>query len=268
METTKQPSPSPAGSWKRRLGSSAVISAALAFTLCLFGPLDLFFNNYEEFWFQLGDILPGAALVALAVFVMATALGVLLRGKLHEIYIALLFGGLLGLYVQGSFMNKDYGSLDGTAVDWSAYTSYGVVNTIVWAVCLLLPLVLMLILKEKKVRPALLFLSCALIIMQGASLVVSYVNYPKVTESAVLSTDGIYQLSPGHNTIVFVLDTMDERYFQQLMEENPDYTQQLNGFTCYDRGGTHHRSPSPAANRPASHRSGHLFRIPILYLVQ
>ncbi len=229
-----QPVKQSTGGWKRRFGFAAIVSAALAFTLCFFGPLDLFFNNYEELWFTLQDILPSVAVMALILFACGTLLGTLLRGKLHNIYMALMFGGLLGLYVQGSFMNKDYGTLNGTAVDWSAYTGYGVINTIVWVVCIALPLVLMLVLKDKKMRPVLMFLSCALILMQGASLVVSYVNYPKVTESATLTTDGIYDLSKEENTIVFVVDTLDEIYWQQFISENPDYKDTLQGFTCYD----------------------------------
>lgn len=229
-----QPVKQSTGGWKRRFGFAAIVSAALAFTLCFFGPLDLFFNNYEELWFTLQDILPSVAVMALILFACGTLLGTLLRGKLHNIYMALMFGGLLGLYVQGSFMNKDYGTLNGTAVDWSAYTGYGVMNTIVWVVCIALPLVLMLVLKDKKMRPVLMFLSCALILMQGASLVVSYVNYPKVTESATLTTDGIYDLSKEENTIVFVVDTLDEIYWQQFISENLDYKDTLQGFTCYD----------------------------------
>lgn len=228
-----QPVKQSTGGWKRRFGFAAIVSAALAFTLCFFGPLDLFFNNYEELWFNLQDILPGVAIMALILFACGTLLGTLLRGKLHNIYMALMFGGLLGLYVQGSFMNKDYGTLNGTAVDWSAYTGYGVMNTIVWVVCIALPLVLMLVLKDKKMRPVLMFLSCALILMQGASLVVSYVNYPEVTESATLTTDGIYDLSKEENTIIFVVDTLDEAYFEDMMDQHPEYAEQLQGFTSY-----------------------------------
>lgn len=228
-----QPVKQSTGGWKRRFGFAAIVSAALAFTLCFFGPLDLFFNNYEELWFNLQDILPGVAIMALILFACGTLLGTLLRGKLHNIYMALMFGGLLGLYVQGSFMNKNYGTLNGTAVDWSAYTGYGVINTIVWVVCIALPLVLMLVLKDKKMRPVLMFLSCALILMQGASLVVSYINYPTVTESAILTKDGIYDLSKEENTIVFVVDTLDEAYFEDMMEQHPEYAEQLQGFTSY-----------------------------------
>ncbi len=233
MENT-QPAKPTAGGWKRRLGFSAAVSAALAFTLCLFGPLDLFFNNYEQLWFNFQDIIAGVSLTALMIFLLGTTLGTLLRGKLHSIYMALMFGGLLGLYVQGSFMNKNYGTLNGKSVDWGAYTGYGIVNTIVWLVCLLLPLILMLVLKEKKMRPVFLFLSCALILMQGASLVVSYLNYPTVTENATLTTDGIYTLSKKDNTVVFIVDTLDEVYFQELMQNHPEYKEQLQGFVSYD----------------------------------
>lgn len=160
METKTPAKPKqPAGGWKKRLVFSAIVSAALTFTLCLFGPLDLFFNNYEEIWFHLQDIIGGLFLVAGIFFVLTTLVGTLLRGKLHDIYMALMFGGLVGTYVQASFMNKDYGLLNGTSVDWSAYTGYGVVNTVIWLVCILVPLIAMLIWKEKKVRPVFLFLS-------------------------------------------------------------------------------------------------------------
>lgn len=222
------------GGWKRRLGFSAAVSAAVAVTLCLFGPLDLFFNNYEQIWFHFQDIIGGVAVVAAVIFLLATAVGTLLRGKLHSIYMALLFGGLLGLYVQGSFMNKNYGTLNGKSVDWSAYTGYGVMNAIVWAVCLAVPLILMVVLKEKKMRPVMIFLACALMVMQGTSLVVSYVNYPTVTKSATLTTDGIYTLSKKNNTVIFVVDTLDETYFQQLIKNHPEYKKELQGFVSYD----------------------------------
>ena len=60
-----QPVNQSSGGWKQRLVFSAVVSAALAFTLCLFGPLDLFFNNYEELWFHFQDIIGGVAVIAL-----------------------------------------------------------------------------------------------------------------------------------------------------------------------------------------------------------
>ena len=221
--------------WKRRLLFAAPVSAALAFTVFFFGPLDLFFNNYEQLWFHLGDIIGQVTLTALVVFAVCTLLGVVLKHRrLHRIYMALLFGGLLGAYVQGSFMNKNYGTLDGTKVDWSAYTGYGVVNTLIWLVCLLLPLALMFFLREKRVRPVMIFLSVALILMQGTSLVVSALNYPRAEASASLTRDGIYELSAKENTVVFILDTLDEAYLNKFLERKPEHSKTLSGFTCYN----------------------------------
>ena len=95
METKTPAKPKqPGGGWKKRLAFAAVVSAALTFTLCLFGPLDLFFNNYEEIWFHFQDIIGGIAVVAGLFFLLTTLVGTLLRGKLHDLYMALLFGGL------------------------------------------------------------------------------------------------------------------------------------------------------------------------------
>ena len=226
--------PTGAPGWKRRLVFAAVVSAAMAFTLCFFGPLDLFFNNHEELWFHLQDIIGGVAVTSLLFFAGATLAGTLLRGRPHSVYMALLFGCLLGTWVQGSFMNKNYGALNGTSINWGAYTGYGVVNTLVWMVCIALPLILMLVLKEKKLRPVLIFLSCALILMQGASLAVSYINYPDVKSTSSLSKEGIYTLSKKENIVLFVLDTLDERYYRDFIKDNPDYKEVLQGFTQYD----------------------------------
>ena len=262
METKTPAKPKqPAGGWKKRLVFSAIVSAALTFTLCLFGPLDLFFNNYEEIWFHLQDIIGGLFLVAGIFFVLTTLVGTLLRGKLHDIYMALMFGGLVGTYVQASFMNKDYGLLNGTSVDWSAYTGYGVVNTVIWLVCILVPLIAMLIWKEKKVRPVFLFLSCALILMQGASLVVSYINYPTTTESVTLTNDKLFDLSKDENTIIYLVDTMDGAFLQDMMERHPEYADRLQGFTNYTNARTHPRCHAPSVHRHPPHRAGRLCRL-------
>ena len=69
--------------------------------------------------------------------------------------------------------------------------------------------------------------------MQGASLVVSYLNYPKVAESATLTTDGMFELSKEENTVVLVLDTLDGAFMHQVLADNPDFADRLTGFTDY-----------------------------------
>jgi 3-dehydroquinate synthase len=63
--------PSPGAGLGRRFLTAALLSGALAFTLCFFGPLDLFFNNREELWFHLSDILRGVALVQIPTTLLA-----------------------------------------------------------------------------------------------------------------------------------------------------------------------------------------------------
>lgn len=118
-------------------------------------------------------------------------------------------------------------------MDWSAYTGYGVVNTLIWAVCILLPLALMLCSGRRRCARCCSSSPAALIVMQGASLVVSYLNYPKVAESATLTTDGMFELSKEENTVVLVLDTLDGAFMHQVLADNPDFADRLTGFTDY-----------------------------------
>ena len=92
---------------------------------------------------------------------------------------ALMFGGLLGAVRSGQLHEQRLRFPGRHRVDWSAYTGYGVVNTLIWAVCILLPLALMLVLWEKKMRLVLLFPLLRPDRHAGRLLVVSYLIYPR-----------------------------------------------------------------------------------------
>ena len=209
------------------------------FTVCLYGPFSLYFQNVGEFWFTLKDfsivVLPVSLIALTALFLLSI---VLPETKGH-IMIKLLFGITLGMYIQGNYINIRYGSgvLDGSEIIWSEYSTYATWSTIVWIVCRALPFVIDIVIKHKdkmfyKVITAISLFLIAIQLPAFASQALAYA--PADSKDFKITTQDMFELSDSDNILVFILDTMDERYYQEFMEAYPEYTEELEGFVHFD----------------------------------
>lgn len=223
---------------KKKISLWLPVSVFLAFSVFFYGPLGIYLSNSEELWFGLGDVLKITGLVSLTVLAVLMALGLALPEKISVFLAKLVFGIALALYVQGNFININYGVLDGTEVAWTSYRRYAVLDTLAWILCIHIPFILNAIPQIRKVkydRKIVSLLSLAIIAMQLPALAVQLINYtPKEDQSVQITTEGIYELSSKENMIVFVLDTYDEAYFQEFMDQNPEYVENLRDFVHYD----------------------------------
>ena len=105
-------------------------------TVTVFGPLELYFTNGTELWFGFSDVVTVSLILTLICGAVLYGIGFLLKGKVRRIYGAAIFLLAVALYVQGNYANIDYGILDGDAIDWSAFGTYAVLDTLGWLVFL------------------------------------------------------------------------------------------------------------------------------------
>ena len=103
-------------SWKVRLPLAILSPFAFVFTFILFGPCEIFIQNMQEMPFPFLTLAPALLLAGGAVFGALLLALLLLRGKLFNLAVSLLFAGTLAGYLQGNFLNIERGSLDGSAV--------------------------------------------------------------------------------------------------------------------------------------------------------
>ena len=101
---------------RRSLITLLLCALALAFTAFIFAPIEQYMLNQDEMWFNLGDILPQSLICFALLTAAVTVLGMLLPSKARRVYTAVVLGLTLCLYLQGNFINPDYGELDGRAV--------------------------------------------------------------------------------------------------------------------------------------------------------
>lgn len=223
-------------SLKHRFAFGATTAALFCFTLLVYGPLSLYVTGNDEMWFSFRSLLSPVIIVSLIGFVVMTLLLSLPKGSIHKILCCLVFGISLGLYIQCSFFNISYGSgvLDGSQIAWMDYTTYGAIDSAMWAACLAMPFALFMVFKRSW-RHVLMVAAVFIIFTQIAGLSLDlYKNQNSLDKlSHEVTTDGIYELSDQDNTLVFVLSSMDQSYYDEYKKDHPELEKQLSSFTEY-----------------------------------
>lgn len=102
------------------------------FTITIFGPIELYYTNYEEFWFTRWDMFIVSALLFIVCTFLLGVVGYFLKGKIRDLYSCLIFCISIALYIQGNFANVNYGILNGDEVQWGTYTTYAIFDTLGW----------------------------------------------------------------------------------------------------------------------------------------
>ena len=222
---------------KHRFAFGAAVSAFFCFTLLVFGPLSLYITGNDEMWFSFRSLLFPVLMVSIPGFILLTLLLSLPKGAIHKLLCCLVFGISLGLYIQCGFFNISYGSgvLDGSQIAWKDYTTYGAIDSAMWAACIALPFALFMVFKRSW-RHILMIAAAFIILLQVGGLAVNiYQNQSSLNKlSHEVTVDGMYELSEKDNTIVFLLSSMDAKYYDSYKKAHPDITEELDGFTEYD----------------------------------
>lgn len=214
----------------------AAISLLITFTFFIAGPIQLYISNISEFWFSLTDMLGVCLLTGLLVAIGIFLIGLILRGIPRTAYICLLLGLSIALYIQGNFVMTDYGILDGREIIWADYSFTAIWNTSLWIVCLVTPFIIWFCFREK-IKTWFKYVAYALTLIQIISLGTLCLTTDLFNASnrntLILSDRNLYSVSEEENVVTFVLDTFDQDYLLNILNDDPSFLDPLDGFTCF-----------------------------------
>lgn len=234
----------------QRLLPAGAAAFAFCFTFLFFGPFEMiaFGGNAMTYGWQ--DIWWFLALTALIVFAATTLLVSLLKGKLFNCAVNLLFSLTVCGYLQAALMNGSLGILNGNPVDWHNSTGSMLLNLFAWAILFTgFSFVLYL---SRKLWSKMVNLICILLaVMQLAStfsIVLGSTTGKNDIEDYALTDAGMYQYANRDNIFVFVLDRLDFDYIQDILKQDPDFFGALDGFTGYNNAISAYARTQPALN--------------------
>lgn len=216
-----------------------IMSFAVSFMISIFAPLENYFANQTEFWFDLEQLLPGVLIVFILTGTVLFCISKIIQKSSYSIKIySLILCLFCFFYVQGNYVPRNYGVLNGTEIEWNNYHAYALVSIILF----IMSLVAWTILYKKLFNKIYLigkwiYLGVFLIqIITLGTLYIQKVALPeKNNNGIVVTTEKMFDLSEKKNILVFVLDTFDSSDMMLLLnsEEGELYKEVFDNFTYY-----------------------------------
>lgn len=249
--------PQPVGKWKylwedsrpfkEKCIISILVGTAIPFVFILFGIYDLFTTNQNDFLFPFTAILGPLIAITIVCAVILTGILLLLKGRIFNIAASLLFAVLLAGYIQGTFLNISLGELTGDAIPWERYTSHVLLNLILWIIIIAAPLIL-LYCSQKAWSFLIKFVSGILIGVQILSMVFMAASSSPapMRDDMYMSNEGIYELAQGNNVVIFILDRLDNRYVEEVLQDDPQYFDRLDGFVRFTNNMSNYSQTFPS----------------------
>ncbi len=207
---------------------------ACIMTVGIYLPNELYLSNPDEF--------PGSYWVFFAIMIIAsliTGVVLILMGSLflpERVYKAvniLLAVIVLMGYIQNMFLNGELQSMDGNDQIWEFSTKF--INAFIWIAVIMAFIIIGC--KKNVVFKASKLLCWYITLIQAFSLVYLVITSDLGTkEYAALTNQGALQIAENDNVLVFVLDCYEGDWFEEILEEDKDFTAPLADFTYYRNG--------------------------------
>lgn len=211
-----------------------------AFSYCVFAPVEYYFANKHEVWYDLYNILPLVLIAFLGTAIVLCILGRVLvhRKRALNIFGCAVISLSICLYIQGNFIIVPYETMNGEAIDWSKYSGYNLSSVMAWAgITALCTLMFVKCWKNGKALKVASVLMICVVLNQLFTLTVSGIQCKgfSAKKELVATTEGKWNYSDTNNMFILLLDTMDSRVFENMLQMyDSDYTRQSINYTFND----------------------------------
>lgn len=215
------------------------LSIAACFMLFVYSPLEIYFLNKEEFWFDIFTLFP----IMFSVFVVCLLISILLLTIAYRInkniYMALegaYFVAYICTYIQGNFLVKSLPPLDGTEIDWGSYSTERLKCIALWIIVIILIFFIYKYVGQVKFHHLVTGLCVFVTMMLFLTLLIESVLYKGFERKPQLSitTANEFEMSSNNNFIILVLDSVKGETLSQLMQNDDKYYKVFEDFTYYD----------------------------------
>lgn len=214
------------------------------------GPLEIYAGNPYEFEFILKDFFPVFLIISIVIWMIASAILIILPEKLSTILKVFIFAFSIMSYLQNMFLNSKLMNEDGSPMDWvdEGMRHTMVANLIVWifvvAVCFVIPFVL-----RDKYKKIYLGISSALSAIQIVAIISLVLQAGSIKYDGcqiLFSGENRFKMAQEENIIVIVLDSYHNIQFEETMAKNSDVAVALKDFTYFNNADAHYYYTYPS----------------------
>ena len=217
-------------------GSAVLLGISVLYFI--YGPLELYANNIEDFAYDLGDLLSVMlpAAIAAAFFSALLFLGLKqLNQRLWKAALLIIFVFFITSYIQGTLLPQKLPPMDGTPVFWKEFDFQRKYSVICIAAFGILMFYAVRRFGFEKV--------CSIINLTGTALTVLLLissfllifsdGMTQDKPKQYASDEGLLDMSEEDNLVVFLADAVDAEAFRQVYECHPEYDDLFQDFTFF-----------------------------------
>jgi hypothetical protein len=191
----------------------------LASNLFLFGPLNIYLGNTDEFEASYLEIISYYWEPFFLAVLALTLAGFLFRETGRKRYGSFLFALGVLTWLQSNFLMQNYGVLDARGIDWGSLNRFAWLDTLAWIAILMAALI-----GSKRISKALPLTCWTLVAAQTISLMwqVNTLQGGPPTKQAEDQSQppaAIFQFSSRQNILHVVLDSLQTDVFRELVQE-------------------------------------------------
>lgn len=215
--------------FKRTATSVAVLLAVLAPPLLLL-PVEIHSANLYDFQAALPDLLPGLAVLFAALLIAGTLVMITVPERGFRVLVALLLAIALIVWIQGQFLAWDYGVLDGRKINWRTHPMRDLLDLL-----LLLLIPLGAVLARRWLLRNAITIAGTLILIQVVPAAWSVWKAPPIPDIHRFAFNNAHKFSfsSDRNVIILVLDGFQSDVFQEILEDEPEWSGVFDGFTYF-----------------------------------
>ena len=205
----------------------------------VYAPLEMYFYNLDDFWFDFSMLLPVCLMLFFALWVVGSLVFIILDRINKHIYSIGIIGGFVAQicsYMQGTFLINRLPPMDGTDIDWKKYSVENTVTIILWIIVLVSCLILIRFVKKDffiKIAGGgsfFLFLILLVSIIFSGFMTSGY----KSKDLLVATNKFEFEYSEDTNFIIFVLDAVDAGTMSRVLEADEESRAAFTDFTYYE----------------------------------
>lgn len=220
---------------KERLIIALLTSLTVSFIFILFGPVDIYANNKQEFAFTFSDFILPLLIIFFCAWTLLFLLLYIFKGKALNIAATGILSAVLAGFINSNFINRV------TFVSGDAKSSGNseIISLLVFALIISVLVTVSLVI-GKRWKSVIIFLCVLFLGMNGSSFISDMVTKDLINDNDigcdyVLSEKNLFTVSEKENIIYILFDRFDTRFYDLVVKDDPDFFNDLDGFTFYDK---------------------------------
>lgn len=219
--------------------AGVLLTLAACFMFFIYSPLELYFTNKNEFWFDFPLLFGSMIIVFLTLFAVGLAILFLVgkfSRKTYRILIVLEFAAFISAYIQGNFLVKNLPPLDGRWIEWDQYPVERIKSILLWTSVIIITVLLVKMIKKDKFYKLVKCISIFSVLMLTITVIsVGLMNDGfGVKPDMSVTENNQLKMSSDSNFIILLLDAVDAKAWEIAAEEHPEYRETLKDFTFFN----------------------------------